>query len=160
MRNLTIRGIALGAALALAGTTAGVAQASQPNVVKAIRAQDKIIGKSPVWKALQNPPTTAAGFEQLIAEVPALVKAGDHAIAVVSKSTTTSAKQRAGKQDWLKGSRQQLQGLNEAQTALTDLFAGNATTAQTELAKAVQDVAAGTKLSTKGDKLLGLPQSY
>jgi hypothetical protein len=157
MRNLTIRCLALSAALALTGATAGAAQASSPNVVSAIKAQDKIINKAPAWKALNHEPTSEAQVKKLISDLGSLEKLGAHAVAVVSRSSTTSAKQRQGKADWINGSREQDRGMLELGTALKDALAGNAASVA-EYNKGLDKIDAGTALGSKGDKLLGLPR--
>ena len=157
MRNLTIRCLALSAALGLSAAIAGAAQASSPNVVSVIKAQDKILSKAPGWSAFSQQPTSAAGVKKLIADLDSLEKLGAHAIAVVSRSSTTSAKQRQGKADWLAGSREQDRALLGLGTALEDVLAGNGSASAAAYDKAIKLIDAGSALSAKGDKLLGLP---
>jgi hypothetical protein len=157
MRNFTIRCLTLCAGLALTGAIAGAAQASSPNVVSAIKAQDKIISKAPAWKALKHEPTSIAQVKKLISDIASLEKLGVHAVAVVSRSSTTSAKQRQGKADWINGSREQDRGLLELGTALKDALAGNGAGSAAEYTKGIAKVNAGTALGSKGDRLLGLP---
>lgn len=161
MRTLGIRLISAGAALALIVGMAGVAQASAPNVVTAIKAQDKVIQRSPGWKELQHfkKVTTRAQTKKFIADLGKLAKTASRAVNVVSKASTSSARQRQGKADWVKGSREQTRGIRQLRTALKDALAGKKAAAKKELHTALKTILAGTTLGMKGDKLLGLPTS-
>ena len=158
MRTYRTGALSLGVAIALAGGITGTAQADQPNVVTAIKAQDKIMKQSPALKKINNlNGTSKAQARKLVADLGKLEKLSEHAVSVVAKASTSDAKQRQGKQDWLKGTREQNRGLLQLRTALKSAIAGNKTAFKGEYTKALKTLISGAQLSAKGDKLLGLP---
>jgi hypothetical protein len=160
MRNLSLRALSAGVALALTGGLAGAAQASPTNVVTAIKTQDEIITQTPGDKALRHlTVNTRAQAKKLVVELGALEKTATHAVTVVSQSSTSSARQRQGKADWIRGSEEQNRAILELITAFKEALADNQA-AKAEYTKATKLLAAGSALGAKGDKLLGLPTTY
>jgi hypothetical protein len=145
-------------ACVLAGGGAGVAQAATPNVTTAIKAQDKAVKNSAVFKSLKHVKvSTPAQAKALIPKYKALQLKLDHAATVVSKAAATGAQQKQGQKDWVGGVRDLAQGIGFLDVALKDAIDGNGSAAKTELAKAQKALSAGDALGTKGDELLGLP---
>jgi hypothetical protein len=162
MHQLHRRVLPFAAVLAGVGGVAGVAssaQAGSTNVVTAIKTQDAIIKRAPGFKELsgQVKPKTKAQAVKFIADLTKIEKISAHAVDVVAASSTTSAKQREGKQLWVKGSREQNRGILEFHTALVDAVDQKSAAFKTEFLKATKSFTAGTRLGIKGDKLLGLP---
>jgi hypothetical protein len=162
MHQLHRRVLPLAAVLAGVGGVAGVASAAQAgstNVVTAIKTQDAVIRHAPGFKVLSGKvkPKTRAQAVKFVADLTKLEKISAHAVDVVAASSTTSAKQRAGKQLWVKGSREQNRGILDLHAALRDELVGKTAASKTEAVKAAKALLAGTKLGVKGDKLLGLP---
>ena len=121
MRNLRGRLLPRGAGLVVMCGTAGVAQAATPNVRTAIKTQDRIIRRSPEYAKLKNISIqTPAEAAPVIKALGALHASLEHAATVVSKSSTTSARQRTGRGEWVAAARQLAHGLSQLQAALRD----------------------------------------
>ena len=86
--------------------------------------------------------------------------ASRYAIAVVAKSTTSSARQRQGKARWITASKEQERGILEYRTALEALLAGKQAAFKTEHTRALNLIAASLVLSAKADHLLGISVNY
>ncbi len=159
MRTASKRVLSVGVAAVMAAGAASAAQASSTNVVTAIKAQDKIISKTIGYKELNGKiqAKTPAQARRLITNLDKLEKISAHSVDIVAASTASSAKQREGKQDWIKGSREQNRGLLQLDAALKDVLDKKVAAFKREYPKAIKTFAAGTKLGIKGDKLLGLP---
>jgi type IV secretory pathway TrbL component len=163
VRRLSIRTLSAFAAMSLVVAMTGVAQASSPNVVTAIKAQDKVISRTAGLKEFNHldvkklPARTRA--KRLIADFGKLEKTAARGIAVVSKASTTSARQKQGKAFWIAGSREQTRAIRQLQSALKNVLAGDTTAAKTQYRKAIKTFLVGTILGIKGDKLLGLPDT-
>ena len=163
MRRLSIRTLSALAAMTFVVATTGVAYAGSPNVVTAIKAQDKVISSTPGWNELNHlnlkklPARSRA--KRLSADFGKLAKAAARGISVVSKASTTSARQRQGKAFWIEGSREQTRSIRQLQSAFKDVVAGNRTAAKMQYRKGITTFVVGTVLDIKGDKLLGLPDT-
>lgn len=161
MRSLRGRVLPLGAGLVVMCGAAGAAQAATPNVKTVIKAQDRLIRKSPEYAKLKTISVqTPAQAQTVVVALGALHKALEHAATVVSKSSTTSARQRTGRNEWVKAARELAHGLTQLQTALRDAEHGNKTAAQAEILKADKTMKAANTLGTKADRLIGLPKTY
>jgi hypothetical protein len=161
MHQLHRRVLPFAAVLAGVAGVASSAQAGSTNVVTAIKTQDAIIKRAPGFKELSGKfkPKTKAQAEKFVADLVKLEKVSAHAVDVVAASSTTSAKQREGKQLWVRGSREENRGILEFHTALQDLIDHKTAEFKTDYVKAAKALVAGAKLGSKGDKLLGLPAS-
>lgn len=161
MRTLRGRLLPVGAGLVVMCGTAGVAQAATPNVKTVVKAQDKIIRRSPEYAKLKTlNVTTAAQARTAATEIGALRQAVDHAATVVSKSSTTSARQRAGRNLWVAGARKLGNGLAQLKTGLMDAARGDKTAAKAEIVKADKTMAAADAMGVKADREIGLPTTY
>jgi len=158
MPHFKARAVSVIAVCLLAGATAGAAQAATPSVTTAIKAQDKAIKDSAVFKSLKHiKVNTPAQAKALIPKYQALQLKLQHAATVVSKASATGSEQRQGQKDWVGGVRELAHGVGLLDVALKDAVDGNKTAAKTELIKAEKALTAANALGTKGDRLLGLP---
>lgn len=159
MPYLKSRVVSLGVSVAvIAGITGGVAQAKSTNVVTAIKSQDKLIKRSPAYKELQHfDVKTKTQARTLLKSFSALQREADHAASVVAAASTSSARQKSGRRDWVNGMREGARGIGQFDTGIKDLLAGKKTDAKREVVKAEKTLKAGNALGSKGDKLLGLP---
>jgi hypothetical protein len=161
MHLLKTQRLAFGALLVIVGVTATPALASSSNVVTAIKTQDTL-RRLPANKDLNAHlnSITAAQAKKLAPQIGPLVKASDHAIAVVAKSTTSSSHQRQGKALWIKASHEQERGILQYRTALEDLLAGKQAAFKSEHTKALNLIDASVVLSAKADQLLKISVNY
>jgi len=159
MPHLKSRVVSLSLAAAIAaGASSGVAQAKSANVVTVIKAQDRLIKRSPAYKDLQHfNVNTKTPAKKLVKSFSALKRETDHAATVVAAASTSSARQKRGQRDWVAGMREGARGIGQFDTAIKDLMAGKKAMAKREATKAEKTLKAGNALGSKGDKLLGLP---
>jgi hypothetical protein len=158
MRNVTSHCLSVAAALALTGSLAGAAQASSTNVVTAIKAQDRLVKRTPGFKTLNDNLNvkTVSAAKKAVPVIEPLVKASARAVRVVAKASTSSAQQRQGKADWIKGSEEEDRGLLEYRTALEDLIEGKHSAFKAMDTKAQTLIGKGVTIGSKGDQLLGI----
>lgn len=141
----------------LAGGMAGAAQAATTSGTTAIKAQDKAVIDSAVFKSLKHVKlNTPAQAKAAIPKYKALQLKLEHAAAVVSQASTKGSKQKQGQKDWVGGVREVAHGIGLLDTALQDAVNGKAAAAKAELVKAEKALNAGDALGVKGDMLLGL----
>jgi hypothetical protein len=160
MPNLRSAAVSLGAVLVMIAGSAGVAHATTTNVVTAIKAQDKILKNSQGLKDLNHLKVSSpAQIKKFVPDLTKLKNADAHAVTVVSTSSTTSPRQRQGKADWIKGSKEQIRGLLKVRSAFEDLLAGRKTAFKSDYVKGIKELEAGAHLGSRGDKLLGLPSA-
>jgi hypothetical protein len=160
MPQLKFRVVSIGLAVAVAASASGVAQATSTNVVTAIKAQDRVIKRSPAYKDLQRVDVkTKAQARTLLRSFSALRREADQAATVVAAASTSNARQKQGQRDWVHGAREFANGLGEFDAGFRDLAAGKTADAKRELLKAERTLKAGNALGSRGDKLLGLPTS-
>ena len=130
--------------------------------MSAIKTQDRLIRRLPANKdfTAHLNAITVSQAKKLEPQIGPLVKASDHAIAVVAKSTTSSSRQRQGKTLWIKASHEQEHGILEYRAALEDLLAGKQAAFKTEHTKALNLINASVLLSAKADGLLKISVNY
>lgn len=89
----------------VAGAFATNAHGKPVDVVQAIRTQDRIARRTPGFVYLNAHLNTSSETvaKKLVSETGPLVRASRHAIAVVARSSTSSARQRKGKSEGSKG---------------------------------------------------------
>lgn len=140
------------------GASTSNAQASSTNVVQVIKSQDKIVRRMPAFAYLNAHLNTSskAVAKKLVPELGPLVRASTRAIAVVARSSTSSARQQRGKAHWVKGSQEDNTALLQYRSALEDLIASKQAAFKATDARAQKLLAKGVTLSSKGDQLLGL----
>jgi hypothetical protein len=150
--------LSIAAALALTATLVATAQAASTNVVTVIKTQDALVRRMPDYKTFNenlNVKTVAAA-KKVVPIIAPFEKASARATHIVAQASASSAKQRQGKADWVKGSNEADRGILEYLAALKDLIAGNHAAFQTGDAKAQKLIANGVTLGAKGDRLLGI----
>lgn len=156
MTTRRTRTIALSVGLLALGAASGSAAAAPRNVVAVIKAQDKIIHRMPADRYLNEHLNTSSKpvAEKLAPELGQLYTASQHAVSLVATASTSNARQRQGKADWIKGSREDDRGLLQYRAALRDLIAVDQAAFKREKAISTKTIGAGLILSAKGDKLL------
>lgn len=160
MPQLRTRAVSVITACLLAGGMAGAAQAATPSVTAAIKAQDKAVKNSAVFRSLKHIKiTTPAQAKVAIPKYKALQLKLEHAATVVSAASAKGATQKQGQKDWVEGVREVAHGIGLLDTALTDAVDGKDAAAKAEAIKAQKALNAGDVVGTEGDKLLGLSPS-
>lgn len=158
MSYVRIQCLATGAAVAMAGTLVGPALGSTANVVTAIKTQDALVRKMPgfkVYNANLNVKTVMQA-KKVVPVIGPLERASARAVGVVEKASTSSAKQRQGKAEWITGAKEENHAALEYRTALQDLISGHRSAFKSEDAKAQTLIRKGVTLSVKADRLLGI----
>ena len=128
------------------------------SVTAAIKAQDHAVNHSSAIKKLEHfHAKTPAQAKKLIPDFQAAVKKLDHAASVVSRAAASTAKQRAGRKDWVDGVRGLGRGFSQLVGALKDIGHSNPSAAKTAALAAQRTIIKAEELGVKGDRLLGLP---
>jgi hypothetical protein len=158
MRNVRSQCLSIAAALALTASLAGAAQASSTNVATAIKTQDRLVRRTPECKTFNANLNvkTVSKAKKVVPVIEPLEKAAARAVRVVAKASTSSARQRRGKADWIKGSEEVDRGMLEYRTALEDLIAGKQSAFKAIDARAQTLIDKGVTLSSNGDQLIGI----
>ena len=119
--------LSIGAAVAIAVSVAATAHADSMNVVAAIKAQDAHVRHLPGYQTFEAGLNvkTVSQAKKVVPVIGAIETASVHATHIVARASTSTAKQRQGQADWVKGSDEADQGISEYRTALKDLIAGN-----------------------------------
>lgn len=160
--SLRIRAISLLMAVALAVTAAGAAQAGTMPVTAAAKAQDRIIKHSAGYRSLRRivDVRTRAQARIWIAKDAKLQHLLDHAATVVSHSSASSSRQRAGRRDWVIGVRSLARGIGQLDTGFRRMLQGRPAAARIHLARARRAMAVADAVGTRADRLLRIPRNY
>lgn len=150
--------VACALAAGFAGVQAAVAQADDTAIKMAIVTQDETLAKSPALKVLSKQHITKKQVPKVLKAVKKFEPKLKHAATVVGNTPASSAKGKAGRDDWAKGVRDIAKGYNHLADELGDVEKDNESGAETQLGKAIKAIEAGEKLVVSADQKLGLPK--
>ena len=152
--------VSLTAVALLGAGGSATAGAAGLTVAAALKAHGSRGSQSPVIKQLQHlTVNTPAQAKKVIPDLNAAAQKLNHAAAVVSTATTSTARQPMGKKDWVAGVRDLARGFSLLVVALTDIEHGHKAAAKAEAVAAQKLVTTGNAIGARGDRLLGLPTS-
>jgi len=142
------------------GGLPAVANAGQPSVAAAVRAQNRSIKTTAALHKLKHiKVTNASSARKVIRPLRTLKRKFDHAATVVSHASATTSAQRTGRREWCAGVRRIAHGYAQMITALADVEHGHKSAAKQEVLTAVKTVVTGAKSVLKADRALGVTPS-
>ena len=156
--DIKVRVLGVGLAVLVGGS--GLASAATSGLIPTIKAQDRVIRSTAGYADLTHSTLSTKGqAKKDIPELQTLKAKISQAATAVSHAQTTSATQKAGQKDWVRGAQELADAVGQIDTGLKDLIQNNKTAAATALRRGQKTLGAADKVGNRADKLLGLPKN-